>query len=158
MDSQSIKTAEQGGIRGYDAGKHVVGRKRHLLVDTLGLILEVVVSSAAVQDRDGARGVLGNLRHHWSRVTQVWADGGYTGELVDWVWQLRPQRCVHLDIVKRNKWRAGFHVLPKRWIVERTFGWLMKFRRLRSDYERLTSHSRAMIQLAMINIVLRRLH
>ena len=71
---------------------------------------------------------------------------------------MRPQRCVHLDIVKRNKRRAGFHVLPKRWIVERTFGWLMKCRRLRSDYERLTSHSRAMIQLAMINIVLRRVH
>jgi len=156
VDSQSIKTAEQGGVRGYDAGKHIVGRKRHLLVDTLGLILEVAVTSAAVQDRDGARSVLGSLRQNWSRLTQVWADGGYAGELVNWVWRLRPQRRVHLDIVKRNERRGGFHVLPKRWIVERTFGWLMKFRRLRSDYERLTSHSRAMIQLAMINIVLRR--
>ena len=158
VDSQSIKTADQGGVRGYDAGKHVVGRKRHLLVDTLGLILEVVVTSAAVQDRDGARSVLGPLRQNWSRLTQVWADGGYAGELIQWVWQLRSQRRVHLDIVKRSERRRGFHVLPKRWIVERTFGWLLKFRRLRSDYEQSTAHSRAMIQLAMINIVLRRVH
>jgi transposase len=133
-----------------------VGRKRHLLVDTLGLILEVAVTSAAVQDRDGARSVLGSLRQNWSRLTRVWADGGYAGELVNWVWGLRPHRRVHLDIVKHHELRGGFHVLPKRWIVERTFGCLMKFRRLRSDYERLTAHSRVMIQLAMINIVLRR--
>lgn len=158
IDSQSIKTAEQGGLRGYDAGKHVVGRKRHLLVDTLGLILEVLVTSAAVQDRDGARCLLDCLRHSWSRLHRVWADGGYAGELVAWVWRLRPRGRVHLDIVKRSDQARGFHVLPKRWIVERTFGWLMKFRRLRSDYERLTAHSRAMVQLAMINIIVRRAH
>ncbi len=92
-----------------------MGRKRHLLVDTLGLILEVAVTSAAVRDRDGARSVLGSLRQNWSRLTQVWADGGYAGELVNWVWGLRPQRRVHLDIVKRNELRGGFHVLPKCW-------------------------------------------
>jgi putative transposase len=158
VDSQSIKTAEQRGVRGYDAAKHIVGRKRHVLVDTLGLMLEVVVTSAAVQDRDAARSVLGGLRQNWSRLTQVWADGGYAGKLVEWVWQLRSQRRVHLDIVKRNERHRGFHVLPKRWIVERSFGWLIKFRRLRSDYEQSTAHSRAMIQLAMINLVLRRTH
>jgi transposase len=89
-----------------------VGRKRHLLVDTLGLILEVAVTSAAVQDRDGARSVLGSLRQNWSRLTQVWADGGYAGELVNWVWGLRPQRRVHLDMVKRNELRGGFHCCP----------------------------------------------
>lgn len=158
IDSQSIHTAEQGGLRGYDAGKHVVGRKRHLLVDTLGLILEVVVSSASVQDRDGARSLLGCLRHGWSRLRHIWADGGYAGQLVDWVWELRSQRRVELEIVKRSDQARGFHILPKRWIVERTFGWLMKSRRLRSDYERLTEHSRAFIQIAMINIIIKRIH
>jgi putative transposase len=158
IDSQSIKTAEQGGLRGYDAGKHIVGRKRHVLVDTLGLIQQVLVTSAAVQDRDGARSLLRCVRHGWSRLRRIWADGGYAGELVDWVWGLRSQRRIHLDIVKRGAKKRGFQVLPKRWIVERTFGWLMKFRRLRTDYERLTAHSRAMIQLAMINIIVRRVH
>lgn len=158
LDSQSVKTADQCGERGYDAGKKIKGRKRHLLVDTLGMILQVVVTPAAVQDRDGARLVLAMLVHWFSRLRVVWADGGYAGTLVEWLWQLRCHRKICLEIVKRNEKQVGFAVLPKRWIVERTFGWLMKNRRLRCDYEQQTQTSETMIRVAMIRLMLRRLH
>ena len=158
LDSQSVKIADQTGERGYDAGKKINGRKRHLLVDTLGLILHVVVTPASVQDRDGAREVLALLAHWFSRLRIVWADGGYAGSLVEWVWQLRTRRKIRLEIVKRHDQQRGFAVLPKRWIVERTLGWLMKNRRLRCDYEQLTATSEAMIRIAMIRLMLRRLH
>lgn len=158
LDSQSVKISDQAGRRGYDAGKKINGRKRHLLVDTLGLILQVVVTPASVQDRDGARLVLAILAHWFSRVQVVWADGGYAGGLVDWLWQVRAYRKIRLEIVKRHQRPRGFAVLPKRWIVERTFGWLMKNRRLRCDYEQLTQTSEAMIRIAMIGLMLRRLH
>lgn len=157
LDSQTIKAAEAGGPRGYDAGKKVMGRKRHLLVDTLGLLLAVCVSEACVQDRDGARSLLKRLAHSFCQLVRVWADGGYAGALVEWLWDLRTNHKVRLEIVKRSEAQVGFRVLPKRWIVERTFGWLVKWRRLRCDYERSTKHSEAMIYVAMIGVMVRRL-
>jgi putative transposase len=156
LDSQSVKVADQRGARGYDAGKKVGGRKRHLLVDTLGLILLVWVSAASVQDRDGARTLLGQLAQRFSRLGLLWADGGYAGQLVEWVWGLRRRRKVQLVIVPRLGGNR-FVVLPKRWIVERTFGWLMKWRRLRCDYEQRTDHSEAFIYIAMTGLMTRRL-
>ncbi len=133
------------------------GRKRHILVDTLGLILAVVVTAASVQDRDGAKSVLEVLRHHFTRVRLIWADGAYAGDLAAWLWALRPWRKVRLEIVKRPKDVKGFQVLPWRWIVERTFGWLGRYRRLSKDYEYLTQTSEAMIRVAMIHLMVRRL-
>jgi transposase len=157
LDSQTVKISDQAGARGYDAGKKIKGRKRHLLVDTLGLILALEVTAADVQDRDGAKGPLALLRHRFCRLRRVWADGGYAGALIEWVWRLRGQRRVRLEIVKRTDGERGFAVLPKRWIVERTLGWLMKSRRLRCDYERHTETSEAMMYLTMIRLMLRRL-
>lgn len=158
IDSQSVKIADQAGERGFDAGKKLTGRKRHLLIDTLGLILAVTVTPASVQDRDGARLLLDFLKNCFSRLRIIWADGGYAGQLVSWLWQLRAQRKIRLEIVKRFNAQRGFRILPKRWIIERTFGWLMKYRRLRCDYEQLTENSRAFIHIAMIRLMLRRLH
>ena len=154
VDSQSVKMTDQGGERGYDAGKKVMGRKRHLLVDTLGLLLVVVVLSAHVQDRDGAKMVFLRAKRCCSRLRLIWADGGYAGQLVRWTaatcgWVLR--------IVKRSDAQRAFVVLPKRWIVERTFGWLNKWRRLSKDYERFPQTSEALIQLAMVALMVRRL-
>lgn len=158
LDSQSVKIADQPGERGFDAGKKIAGRKRHLLVDTLGLILAVVVTPASVQDRDGARILLCFLQNCFSSLKIIWADGGYAGQLVNWLWQLRSQRKIRLEIVNRSKNQIGFKILPKRWIIERTFAWLMKSRRLRCDYEQLIACSEAMIHISMIRLMLRRLH
>lgn len=157
LDSQSVKTTERGGEKGYDAGKQVNGRKRHILVDTLGLLLVVCVTAASTQDRDGARLVLKVLAHQWMRLRLIWADSSYAGELVEWARQLRERRRVKLEIVRRSDAHKGFVVLPKRWIVERTFGWLNRCRRLSKDYEYLTETSEAMIHIAMINLMVRRL-
>jgi len=157
LDSQSVKTTDRGGERGYDAGKQVNGRKRHILVDTLGLLLVVCVTAASTQDRDGARQLLQVLAAGWTRLRLIWADGAYAGELVEWVRELRERRRIKLEIVRRSEAAKGFVVLPKRWIVERTFGWLNKCRRLSKDYEYLTETSEAMIHLAMINLMVRRL-
>ena len=157
LDSQSVKTTERGGEHGYDAGKNVNGRKRHILVDTLGLLLAVCVTKASTQDRDGARLLLTVLAHHWTRLRLIWADGSYSGELIEWVRQLRERRRVKLEIVRRSEATKGFVVIPKRWIVERTFGWLNRCRRLSKDYEYLTETSEAMIHIAMINLMVRRL-
>lgn len=154
LDSQSVKTTHRGGERGYDAGKKVKGRKRHLAVDTLGLLLLVVVHSAAVQDRDGAKLVLAKLRGGFPRLRLLWADGGYAGRLVDWV---RTACGWALEIVKRAEGATGFHLLPKRWIVERTFAWLDRYRRLSKDYEYLPATSEALIYVAMIHLMLVRL-
>jgi putative transposase len=133
----------------------VTGRKRHIVVDTLGLLLTVVVHPANIQDRDGAKLVLEKTRGRFPRLKLIWADGGYAGKLIDWV----QQTCGWvLEIVKRNADLKGFHVLPRRWVVERTFGWLGRYRRLSKDYEELTQSSEAMIQLAMIHLMIRRLH
>ena len=154
LDSQSVKTTETPGVRGYDAGKKVKGRKRHILVDTIGLLLIVVVHTANIQDRDGAKLVLEQVKGKFYRLQLIWADAGYSGQLVDWVTVV----CGWiLEIVKRSDDIKGFKVLPHRWVVERTFGWLGRYRRLSKDYEGLTESSQAFIYTAMIHIMIRRL-
>ena len=139
---------------GYDAGKKIKGRKRHILVDTLGLLLNVVVHSADVQDRDGAFHLLRRARRLFPFIDRIFADGGYAGEkmaLVMWrtgAWKL--------EIVKRSD-ANGFQVLPKRWIVERTFAWISRKRRLARDFERSATTVVAFVRIAMIRIMLRRL-
>ena len=154
LDSQSVKTTETKGERGYDAAKKVKGRKRHILVDTMGLLLMVVVHVASLQDREGAKKVLAKAKSCCSRLRLIWADGGYAGQLVDWV-----KTICHwiLEIVKRPDDVQGFVVLPRRWVVERTFAWLGKYRRLSKDYEALTETSEAMIYAAMVHLMIRRL-
>jgi putative transposase len=132
----------------------VTGRKRHLVVDTLGLPLAVVVHAADIQDRDGAKLVLAKVRARCPRLRLLWADGGYAGQLVDWV----RERCGWLlEIVKRPEGARGFRVLPRRWVGERTFAWLGHYRRLSKDYEATTASSEAWITIAMIHLMLRRL-
>jgi putative transposase len=157
IDSQSVRTPDQAGERGYDAGKKIKGRKRHLAVDTLGLILNLVITSAAVQDRDAAKTLIKMLVRWFGRLQIIWADGGYLGSLVQWVKRLRPSGKLHLEIVRRCDRASGFKVLPKRWIVERTFGWLTKSRRLCRDYEVRVDPSEAMIRICMIRLMVRRL-
>lgn len=154
IDSQTIKAASHKGIRGYDAGKKVKGRKRHIAVDTLGFLLVVVVTSATLQDRDGARLVLRRLGGVGKKLIRIWVDSAYQGPLVDWVWTTFR---ILLTPVKKLAGQQGFVVLPKRWIVERTFGWFSLHRRLVKDYEVNTRHSESMIYLAMIRLMLRRL-
>jgi putative transposase len=154
MDSQSIKMADKGQNRGYDAGKKITGRKRHLLVDTLGLVLTVVVHSANIQDRDGARLLLERAKARLTTLKHIWADGGYGGALIDWV---RSTCSWVLEIVRRPAESKGFVVLPRRWVVERTLAWLGRYRRMSKDYEELTDTSEAMIHVAMINLMVRRL-
>lgn len=157
IDSQTVKTPDQAGKRGYDAAKKVSGRKRHLAVDSLGLILSMTITSAAVQDREAAKGLITLLLSMYKRVQIIWADGGYLGGLVQWVKRLRPFGKLKLEIVRRCDHAKGFQVLPKRWIVERTFGWLFKSRRLCRDYEVRIDHSEAMIRICMIRLMLKRL-
>jgi putative transposase len=152
-----LRTHCGGSDRGYDAGKKVSGRKRHLLVDTLGLLLLVVVHAASTQDRDGAKLVLENLRHRFTRLRVIWADGGYAGKLIDWVRAVRSRNRLRLEIVKRSDETTGFVVLPRRWVVERTFAWLGLHRRLSKDYEVLPATSEAVIYVAMIRLMLARL-
>jgi putative transposase len=121
------------------------------------LLLAVVVTAASVQDRDGAMLLLDVLRYRFSRLRLIWADQAYGGELLAWVWERRPRRNVRLDIVKRPVGTKGFLLLPKRWIVERTFGWFGRYRRFAKDYEYLTQTSEAMIRVAMIHLMVRRL-
>ena len=154
IDSQSAKTNEQEGIDGYDAGKKIMGRKRHILVDTMGLILAVVVHSAGIQDRDGAKAVFNKIKNDLPRLELVWADGGYAGKLIEWV---KGECGWVLEIVKRSDDTKGFKLLPRRWVVERTFAWLGRFRRMSKDYEFNTNSSESMSHLAMINLMVRRL-
>lgn len=142
------------GPRGYDAGKKVKGRKRHLLVDTSGLLLTVVVHAADVQDRDGAKFVLEKVKGELPRVRLIWADGGYAGGLVEWT---QAECGWVLEIVKRPDGVSGFTVLPRRWVVERTLAWLGKYRRLSKDYEALPETSEAWIYAAMVHVMVRRL-
>lgn len=155
IDSQSVKTAGVAGERGYDAGKKVAGRKRHIVVDTLGNLLEVVVHAANIQDRDGAMLVLYKLAPAVkSHLHKLWADGGYAGQLIAWV---REQLDATLEIVERDPSQKGFHLLPRRWVVERTFAWLDRYRRLSKDYERDPNISETVVYLASIRTMLRRL-
>lgn len=146
--------ADQPGERGFDAGKKMKGRKRHLLVDTLGLILVAVVHSAAIQDRDGAKLVIQKARWFgWLRV--IFADAAYSGQLIAWVREFFGRQGTRLCIVPRLG--HGFRVLAKRWIVERTFSWFTHYRRLSKDYEVKTEHSEAFIYAAAARLMLRRL-
>jgi putative transposase len=156
IDSQSVKTTEESAHpSGYDAHKNVKGRKRHLLVDTLGLPLSVYVTSADVQDRVGARCLLAGLKPFVPRLKKVWADGAYAGEkLAGW---LEEQGGWELEIIARDREAKGFEMLPKRWIIERSFSWLIRNRRLSKDYERLVQTSETFIEVAMIRLILRRL-
>jgi len=157
LDSQSAKTSEGGSERGFDAGKKVTGRKRHTLVDTLGLILKVVVTAGNVQDRDGAKSLLKEISTEQDvikRLELIWVDGSYRGELITWVEEMLGWK---LEVVEKPKDQNGFQVLPKRWIVERTFAWLVRQRRLARDYERLPETSEAFIYAAMIRLMLRKL-
>ena len=156
LDSQSVKSDPHGGAVGYDAAKQLKGRKRHLLVDPLGLLLGVQVTPASTPERAGGLAllalVLGWLR--WFK--RLWVDGGYAGpEFAAAARHHRPKLVV--EVVKRSATATGFEVLPQRWIVERTFGWLMRHRRLVRDYERTESSAEGWIYLAMIRIMLRRL-
>ena len=126
-------------------------------MDTLGLLLTVVVTAASVQDRDGAKQLLEMLRHRYTRLRHMWADGAYAGPLVEWVKGLRPRRPIRLEMTKRSDAVQGFVVIPKRWIVERTLGWFNRYRRLSKDYEYHTETSQAMIQVAMIHVMICRL-
>lgn len=155
VDSQSLKGADTVGAetRGYDAGKKTNGRKRHVVVDTTGLLV-VLVTSAAQQDRDGGRLVLERARMKMPSIALVWADGGYAGQLV--AFALRYFR-IAVEIVKKPAGQRTFEVLPRRWVVERTLSWLVRCRRLDRDYERLPAHAEAMGKWAMIGLMARRL-
>lgn len=154
LDSQSVKSTAVPGVRGYDSGKKINGRKRHVLVDTMGLLMAVVVTTACVQDRDGARLLLAHLPGACKKLRLVWVDGGYRGKLLDWV--LDHCRC-RLQVVLRRDDQKGFVVLPRRWVVERTFAWFNHHRRLSKDYEVLTASSEAFIHITMIRLMVRRL-
>lgn len=154
LDSQSVKTCQGPGVRGYDSGKHVKGRKRHVLVDTLGLLMAVVVSAASVSDPAGAKLVFRRLSGTGKKLRRVWVDGTYRGKLLEWVithYKFRLQPVLRSDDMK------GFVILPRRWVVERTFAWVTQCRRLSKDYEVLPASSEAMIYIAMTRLMLRRL-
>ncbi len=154
-DSQSVKTTESGGVRGFDAGKKIKGRKRHLLTDTEGLMVGLVVHGADVQDRDGAPAVVASVRHFCPWLRHVFADGGYAGpKLRDVLDRLGTWT---LEIVKRSDAAEGFEVVPRRWVIERTFGWLGRCRCLAKDWETSIASAEAWIIVAHIRLTTRRL-
>jgi len=155
IDSQSVKTTESGGIRGYDAGKKTKGRKRHIITDTNGFLVHAIVHSADIQDRDGAPMVLGDIRYSFPWLRHVFADGGYAGgklrqaleKLGDWT----------IEIIKRSDRAKGFVILPRRWVVERTFAWLNRNRRLAKDFEQSIASATAWIFMASVQLLTRRI-
>ena len=155
IDSQSVRTAEGGESRGFDGGKKITGRKRHIAVDTLGLLLVVVVHSAGFQDYEGGHFVLHRIRETYRRLRVVFGDSAY-GKCGLPAWAKETCQVI-LQTVLRPVEAKGFVVLPKRWIVERTFAWLSRHRRLSKDYERLTENSEAAIYIAMIDLMSKRL-
>lgn len=154
IDSQSVKTAKEASEVGFDGGKKINGHKRHSLTDTLGNMLNVVVSAANVSDMAGAKLVIKKILDTFPTIEKIWADGAYQGSLVEWV---RQTLDAVLEIVKREPGQKGFKVQPKRWVVERTFAWLGNYRRLSKDYERLSRTSEGMIYLASIKTMLKRI-
>nr|SBO91602.1 Mobile element protein [Nonomuraea gerenzanensis]SBO91681.1 Mobile element protein [Nonomuraea gerenzanensis] len=156
IDAQSVKASETIGAAdsGFDGGKKIKGQKRHVAVDTLGLLLTVLVTAASVQDRDGAHPLLALLRGKFSTITLVWADGGYAGRLVTWAAKALK---ITVAVVRRTDDMKGFVVLPRRWVVERSLAWLMRHRRLVRCYERRPAHHEAMIWWAAVHQMTRRL-
>ena len=154
IDSQSVKTTESGGVWGYDAGKKIRGRKRHILTDTCGFLIFILVHAADIQDRDGAPDVLKAIRFRFPWLRHVFADGGYAGA------KLRDALKAHgswtLDIIKRSDTAQGFELLPRRWVVERTFAWLGRCRRLAKDWERSIASSTTWALIASIRMLTRR--
>ena len=155
IDSQSVKTTESGGPRGYDAGKKVNGRKRHIITDTNGLLVGAQVHGADIQDRDGAVGVLASIRYLFPWLRHVFADGGYAGEKL--ATTLAGMGQWTLAIVKRPDETRGFCLLPRRWVVERTFAWLGRNRRLAKDFEATIGSAEAWLYLASVQLLARRL-
>ena len=155
IDSQSVKTTESGGICGFDAGKKIKGRKRHIVTDTLGLLIGLVVHAAGIQDRDGAPEVLKAIRYSFPWLRHIFADGGYAGMKLKHA--LEKIGAWTIQVVKRSDIAKGFQVLPRRWVVERTFAWLGRCRRLAKDWEKTTASAEAWILVAHIRLVTRRL-
>ena len=153
IDAQSVKTDENGGIRGYDAGKKVRERKRHIITDTTGLLVGAAIHAADIQDRDGAPDVLKSIRHSYPWLRHIFADGGYAGpklkkalaRMGDWT----------IEIIKRSDKAEGFEKLPRRWVVERTFAWLGRCRRLAKDCEKTVKSALAGLMIAHIRRVTR---
>ena len=155
IDSQSVKTTESGGVCGYDAGKRIKGRKRHIVTDTLGLIVGAVVHAASIQDRDGAPDVLMSIRARWPWLRHVFADGGYAGDKLKAA--LADKGRWTLEIIKRSDTAKGFELLPRRWVVERTFAWLGRCRRLAKDWEKSIASATAFLLIAHIRLLTRRI-
>jgi len=154
VDSQSVKTTESGGLRGYDAGKKINGRKRHLVTDTLGLPLKIVVHTANTQDRDGLALACRWIKRQFPWLHCLFADAGYQGPVAA---GHAASAGLRLEIVKRPPHAEGFEVIPRRWVIERTFGWLGRNRRLAKDFERLIETSTAMVVVAIIQLLVRKL-
>ncbi len=156
IDSQSVKTSSVAGERGFDGAKLVTGRKRHILVDVMGLLLVVLVHKASIQERAGAKSLLHRAKQKgFERLCLIWADGGYSGSpMINWVFDLAGWI---FEVVKRSDNVKGFQLLPRRWVVERTFAWLGRYRRLSKDYEVLPQTSEAFIYAAMVDLMLARL-
>lgn len=154
IDSQSVKTTESGGITGFDAGKKVKGRKRHILTDTCGFLIFILVHAADIQDRDGAVDVLAAVRTRFPWLRHVFADGGYAGDKLRSA--LVGMGKWTIDVIKRSDRAKGFEVLPRRWVVERTFAWLGRCRRLAKDWEKSIASSTAWALIASIRMLTRR--